>query len=260
MPGTWDSKLKLLVNKTPQDFVSWLVEGATYEAEVSPHLKSRNIDADVLYQIRMNDRSCLLHIEFQSQGDSDMAMRVWEYNVLATCQNQLPVYSFIVYLKKTGNCVTPPFVYQDATAQDIHRFHFGVIKLWEVPTAWLKNLGLKGVLPLLLLTREGQSRAVVDDIITGLSENSNQPEIALLSLTYGLASMILQAEDDQDWLKRRFSMIKDEEWLEESWLFREWVQKGVDQGLVSSRRTLLTLVEHRYPSLMDLARAKAAAI
>jgi predicted transposase YdaD len=286
MPGTWDSKLKLLIDKSPQDFVSWLVEGAMYETEVSPHLKTRNIDADVLYQIRLNKTSCLLHIEFQFHGDSDMAMRIWEYNVLATCQNKLPVYSFIVYLKKTGNYVTPPLVYQDAAEQDIHRFHFGVIKLWEIPTAQLKKLGLKGLLPLLPLTREGKSRAVVENVITELSVNRSQLETDLLSLTYGLASLSFVTEEDHNWLKRRFSMLDD--LIKESWAFQEILQRGLEQGLeqglekgleqglekglekgikqgreealIPARHTLIALVERRYPSLMSLAREKAHAV
>src|SRR5882724_1214546 len=126
MPGRWDSRMKLLINKVPQDFVSWLVEGAIYEEEVSPHLKTRNIDGDVLYRIRINEHPCLLHIEFQFRGDPDMARRLWEYNVLATCQNSLPVYSYVLYLKKEGKFIESPSFQQYPTGQDIHRFHFGV--------------------------------------------------------------------------------------------------------------------------------------
>ena len=122
MPGRWDNRMKLLINKVPQDFVSWLVEGAIYEEEVSPHLKTRNIDGDVLYRIRVNERPCLLHIEFQFRGDPDMARRLWEYNVLATCQNSLPVYSYVLYLKKEGKFIESPSFHQYPTGQDIHRF------------------------------------------------------------------------------------------------------------------------------------------
>src|SRR6266702_2344325 len=90
MAGAWDSKLKLLINKVPQDFVSWLVAGAIYEEEISPHLKTRNVDADVLYRISILGRPYLLHIEFQLHSKPEMAERMWEYNVLATCRNNLP--------------------------------------------------------------------------------------------------------------------------------------------------------------------------
>jgi hypothetical protein len=56
MAGSWDNKVKALITEKPQDFVSWLMEGAVYEEELSPHLKARHIDANVLYQIRVGGR------------------------------------------------------------------------------------------------------------------------------------------------------------------------------------------------------------
>ncbi len=205
---------------------------------------------------------CLLHLEFQFRGEPDMAQRLWEYNVLATCQNNVPVYSYVLYLKKEGKFVTSPSLRQYPTGEDIHRFQFGVIKLWEIPTAHLKGLGFKGLLPLLPLTREGKDRAIVEEIITELSANRSQPEADLLSLTYGLASLIFRSEEDQNWLKGRFSML--DELLNESWAFQEVLQRGVEKGLQkglqSSRHTLIALVENHYPALVNLAKEKADTI
>lgn len=63
-----------------------------------------------------------------------------------------------------------------------------------------------------------------------------------------------------------------DELLNESWAFQEILQKGwekglekgkaegLEKGLESSRRTLMALVEHRYPSLVQLAGEKANAV
>jgi flagellar biosynthesis/type III secretory pathway protein FliH len=64
-----------------------------------------------------------------------------------------------------------------------------------------------------------------------------------------------------------------DELLNESWAFQEILQKGLEKGLQeglkqgqeealkkaleASSRTLITLVEYRYPSLAQLAREKA---
>jgi hypothetical protein len=82
MAGSWDSQLKMLVAIAPQDIISWLLTGARLESELSPHLPGRNIDADILYQVNIDNHTCLLHIEFQRLGNYEMAKRVWEYNVL----------------------------------------------------------------------------------------------------------------------------------------------------------------------------------
>jgi hypothetical protein len=38
----------------PQDIISWLLTGARLESELSPHLQSRNIDADILYRMNID--------------------------------------------------------------------------------------------------------------------------------------------------------------------------------------------------------------
>jgi predicted transposase YdaD len=294
VPDDWDRSLKLLAKYVPQDFVSWLVEGAIYEEEVSPHLNARNIHADILYRIRVNNQPCLLHIEFQLRSPTNMAERMWEYNVLATLQNHLVVYSFVVYLKKVNSVAVSPYILQGLKGENIHLFYYNVIKLWEVSTQQLKDLGLKGLLPLLPLTHEGKKQAVVEEVITELCKDDRQERSELLSLAYGLASLIFRSGDEQRWLKWRFGMLDD--LLDESWAFQEILQKGLkrglDQGLeqglkqgleqgikqgikqgveqgveqgaekalqedlLLSRHTFLALVEHYYPALVSLARAK----
>lgn len=68
MAGFWDTKLKQLMLQAPKEVVSWLLDGALFEKELSPHLPYRNVDADLLYQIRLNDQPMLLHLEFQHGG------------------------------------------------------------------------------------------------------------------------------------------------------------------------------------------------
>ncbi|HEU5227195.1 MAG TPA: hypothetical protein VFU49_05230 [Ktedonobacteraceae bacterium] len=229
MAGSWDGKLKRLVNEAPQDFVSWLLGGALFERELSPHLPHRNVDADLLYQIRLDDEPFLLHLEFQRRSDPLMARRLWEYNVLATCKFDCPVYSFVLYLKKDGKIAESPYRLSLHDGQHVHRFLFGVIKLWELPTDALTRLALPGLLPLLPLTREGKRREVVEDVIRGLCPPGEQPQRELLSLAYGLAALAFEETDDRDWLRRRFRMIEDI--LEDSWAFQELREKALEQGL-----------------------------
>ncbi len=108
MAGSWDGNLKRLVQEAPQDFVDWLLKGALFEDELSPHLQHRQVDADLLYRLRFGHHPLLLHLEFQRRSDPLMARRLWEYNVLATCKFDCPVYSFVLYLKKMVRWPTPP--------------------------------------------------------------------------------------------------------------------------------------------------------
>ncbi|HTI15224.1 MAG TPA: hypothetical protein VL461_11760 [Dictyobacter sp.] len=229
MAGSWDRHMKHLVGEAPQDFVQWLVQGAKYEREVSPHLSNRSIDADILYEISIEDQSYLLHIEFQKRSDSDMARRLWEYNVYATCKFAKPVYSFVIYLQADKQVAISPYVWKVHRDLEIHRFQFGVIKLWEIPTQNFIDMGLRGLLPLLPLTHEGMRHEVVDAAIAGLSSSDEKPAPELLALTYSIAALVFQQVEDQDWLRRRFSMFEDI--LTDSWAFKEMSQKAWDKGL-----------------------------
>jgi len=76
--GDWDGKVKNLANEAPQDFVQWLVKGARYVSDLSPRFATRDIEDDILYRITIRGKQYLLHIEFQSSSDTNMARRLWE--------------------------------------------------------------------------------------------------------------------------------------------------------------------------------------
>ncbi|HEX9131100.1 MAG TPA: hypothetical protein VF844_02285, partial [Ktedonobacteraceae bacterium] len=67
MAGQWDGRMKRLVKDNPQDFVSWLKQGAQFHSELNAHLPSRSIDADTLFKVTLNGYPFLLHIEFQTR-------------------------------------------------------------------------------------------------------------------------------------------------------------------------------------------------
>lgn len=151
MAGQWDSALKQLIKINPQHFVSWLLEGAHYVGELSPHL-NRNLDMDTLHEVTLNGKQYALHIEFQRRAPTNMAKRVWEYNVLASCFLDYTVISYIIYLKKDGAVAESPFIREHPDGSEIHRFYFTNVKLWEIPTEILKQVGLVALLLLVPLT------------------------------------------------------------------------------------------------------------
>ena len=284
MAGPWDSYTKLLVDSAPQDFVKWLLGEAEYIETVSPHLKSRHVDADVLQKISIEGKPCLLHIEFQKRADKQMAKRLWEYNVLATCRFDLDVYSFVIYLQNDQRRIAQsPYTRRGHGGEEIHSFHFGTIKLWETSTEALLSTQLPGLLPLLPLTQEGKHRDVVEEAISGLAREKKAARKELLALAYGFASLALVDETDQDWLRWRFMMLEDI--LADSWAFKELSQKArekglaegleqglergmkrglakgmkeeMEQGLERQRQTLLAFVKARFPALSTLAEEKS---
>jgi predicted transposase YdaD len=274
--------MKRLFQEAPQDMITWILPEARFNAVVSTELSGEPINADYLFDVTIEEAQCLLHIEFQRNRDSKMAERLWKYNVRATLQYECPVWSCVIYLKKGSDVTEPRLIRPFPGKRRVHQFEFDVIRLWEIPTRELKEKGLAGLLPLLVLTEEGARREVVEDAIAGLTPLGEEPKRELLMLTYGFASLMLENSNDQEWLLWRFSMLEDI--LSETRAFQEIERKGLEKGikqglkegmreglkegmreglkegeLQTRRRTILDIVQERFPELVAMAREQVEA-
>lgn len=256
MDSDWDGGLKLLIGQAPQDFVSWLMQGATYVRQYSSELELHGLNADILYEVVLNGESCLLHIEFQSTGSADMAKRLLEYNVLAHRKYGLKVYSYVIYLVDRGTAASSPYTWESCCRKGPSCFHFEVIKLWDYSMADLKETGLKVLLPLLPLTRDSKKvDSVLDVVMTELDPLQDESCKELLVVAYGILSYTYKSEADQHKIRRRYAMLKDI--LRDSWGYQEIMQEGREEERLD---LLYKHIEARFPELFKLAKERAALI
>jgi hypothetical protein len=249
----WDRLIKLLMQANPQDLVSWILTGAVYQGELNVELQKDPITADLLYTVKWMGQQVVLHVEFQRQGDDEMDRRTWKYNCLTSIHTELPVYSVVVYLVKKGSIVDPPYEMKLPTGFPIHRFYFQNIKLWEIPGEVLKQQKLPGLLPLLPLTKEGNCREIVEEMIEGLQQAGKND---LLPLAYAFSALALKQKNEQQWLKERFTIMDDI--LEDSWAYQEMVQKAVTKTRAEELRNMLVhLTTLRFPDLAGQAQRQA---
>jgi vacuolar-type H+-ATPase subunit H len=193
-------------------------------------VQSREIQADILYNILWKRQRAILHAEFQRRRDADIGRRVWEYNALTECLKQVPVYSFVIYLVKDSGIVQPPYrrVLPDGSIS--HVFYYTNVYLWELPASAFKGPGREGLLPLLPLTKNGARREVIEEMIEELQAAHKQD---LLALAYSFAALVLQKKEDRQWLKRRFEMLSDI--LEDSWAFQELKERAEKRAIEKAR-------------------------
>jgi predicted transposase YdaD len=276
MAGDYDSGMKRLVKINPADYVSWLVQDAIFLEEYNPHLPNRSIDADSLLKAAYKaapDLPFLGHIEFQTRHDPEMAKRLWEYNVSASIKYDLPTRSFVIYLRPTNQVATTPYQVKIPDGEEIHRFHFGVVKLWEISAEELRKTGLTGLLALLPLTKDGARPEVVETMINDLQrETEGETQRDLLSIGLTFATLVFKRKD-QDWLIRRISMLEDI--LEESPFYQQILHRGEEKGraealrqahqelLRTLRQMLVDAVQDRFPqeaALILMVRGQASII
>ncbi len=264
MPGPFDNATKRLLREKPQHFVSWLVPEGIFKRNLSVELKSRNIYADGLFSITVNELPALLHTEFQTGKDGLMAERLLEYSVLASSENNwLPVYTYVIYLRKDGDVPKSPLIRRLPSGEEVHRFYYQVIEVAKISAKQLLQRGLLGLLPLLPLTDGGTQPEVMQEAVSTLVDAR---EIELLALAYTFGGLVSGNKAYDEWFKRSFAMLEDI--LEESWTYKEIIKKGLEKGREEERQqriqeqhqTLLSFVQVRFPKLVTLAKQQTTPI
>jgi len=256
MAGLWDGVMKRLVRGYAKHFAKWLAAEAVFVRALDIELQNQHLFADALLEVVLHGKPALLHIEFQAYYDPEMGMRLLEYNVLASRQyGHIPVYSYVIYLRKAGETAVSPFVRTFPNGEEVHRFFFRVIKLWEVPAELLLKTGWIGVLPLVTLTDGGKRPEVVKEMIDQLASAQEYDLLAISQVVGGLA---FREGSELEWFKRRFSMFQDI--LRESPIYQEIVEKGLEKGIQGQREMLLGFVEMRFPELLALAKQRTEGI
>lgn len=254
MPDEWDDSIKRLFREHPQDYVSWLAAGAIYLGTVSGELKNRTRRTDQLLNMAKADKESLLHIEVQSVEDREIEHRLLEYNMMAMLTYHKPVISCLLLLRPMAYIPVSPLVKAAFDEIEVWRFHYRVVKLWEVPADELVRSGLMGLLPLAPLAQGGTE---LEALTTVVAELYTAGEYELLSLTRVIAGLVMKLPTQQEMLRRMFAMYRDT--LEDSWVYqeilREGQEKGLNQGLsLGEQRALLAIIQKRFPDIVPFVR------
>ena len=126
------------------------------------------------------------------------------------------------------------------------RFHFIVIKLWEIASEEIIQAGLTGLLPLVPLTKNGGQHEIIDEVATKLAAAQ---EYNLLEYARRFASLVFKEGSDHEWLNRRFAMYRDI--LEDSWVVQE---ERLEGALRELRQAVLDVIRARFPEIVPYAK------
>ena len=120
-----------------------------------------------------------------------------------------------------------------------------------------------GLLPLLILAKNGEQRKVANGVFDELIEAGKKE---LLSVAFVLAGLVFTDDSDQRWLERRKAMLEDI--LRDSWVYQDILKKGQEEGreegreegLQNMRLTILDIVRARFPKIVDVVEQELDSI
>lgn len=260
MTATWDLYAKDLLRERPQDFATLVLPGSRYIGRRESQYQMREVRLDRLIEVEYFGERLLINVEIQAAKDKKMARRLLRYCLEALDEYELPVVSCVIYLQKIGEHPDPPWRLELQSGQRIIWFDYFCIELAEKTTDDLRQLNLLGVLPLFILSKDGQTLNILDEVVTRLEAGR---ENDLLAITRLMAERIFKTEDDQAWLTRRFTMLRD---IEETPTYQRLIKKGMEQGreegreegkFLEIRQDVEMIVSKRFPDLHVFVKALA---
>ena len=218
----FDSTCKFLAESFSSDFASWLIGEPIPLTELSPsELSLEPIRADAL--ILLASEEYILHVEFQTEPDSNMPYRMADYRLRVYRRfPQKQMKQVVIYLTPSNS----DYVYQTAFEIPGTRHEFDVIRLWEQPTQlFLESTGL---LPLAVLTNtsnQAQTLRQVAERIDAVPEMRVQSNVA--ASTGILAGLTLERDFINQVLRKEI--------MQQSVIYQEWKEEFLQEGREEGR-------------------------
>jgi predicted transposase/invertase (TIGR01784 family) len=214
---SFDNLCKLLSEKHPQKFASWVLGTPQTDVTVlKTELSIEPIRADYVTFLQLQGR--ILHLEFQTKIESTppLPLRMLDYWVRLYRLYRLPITQVVVLLlpPKDESEITTTF-----TVENTHH-QFRVIRMWEEkPEPFLQDSAL---LPLAPLTATNQPQILLEQIVQRVNQvqTTQRPEIS--AYTQILAGL----KFEKDLIKRLFR----EGMMRESVIYQEILEEGEQRG------------------------------
>ncbi len=255
MTGTYDFICKQLIDTCPEQFVAWVDTNARFVQERNVEFSIKHRYTDALLEVTLNGRHALLHFEFQVAFDKTMQDRMLGYGVMASEEYDLPVSSHLIYLRPHRNLPVSPYIKRFVDGSEVLRFHYHVIKFWEMPAELILANDWEGLLPLLPLAKDGKKPSLIQAMVEKLATNENKELLALAQMVGGL---VFTQSDELEQFERSFAMLKDI--LKESRTAQKIHNEGHAEGraeehekaLAITRATATREIQTRFPESLSM--------
>ena len=234
-PGrrSFDQALKGILLRGHDGVLALVAPDLTFRGERSPELPAVARRADVVWEVAdAGGQPGGLHIEVQTEPDAQIGERLAEYAIRLWRRDHLPLRSLVICLRPTQSLPESPFVVEFGGRETL-RFHFDVVRLWEIPAERVLETPYVDLWPLagvMAGVTEGSVVAAARQIATAPVEEQERSD--LLELLALLAGLRLPARAMLDALRKE-PMIED--LLRHSSVAQALIEEGRDEGLRQGR-------------------------
>src|SRR5450759_2433259 len=159
----YDNLLKSLLEGQEKQMLPYFVPGVEYLETLNVEVVRTPLRVDCVYLVSHKGRKKIVHLEFESGPNNDMAARLLDYHTyLYRKYKKLPVISMIVY-PFPAKMAEPPLREVDEDGE-ILTFHFRVFPLWQLKAEQYVNEHAV-VMYALLPTMEGANTTLLHNAI-----------------------------------------------------------------------------------------------
>lgn len=250
---SFDNVCKLLAEKYPRDFASWLLNQELGNVTVlKTELSIEPIRADFVTFLQTETQ--ILHLEFQTTPESKppIPLRMLDYYVRLTRLHQVPIIQVVIFLRETDDDRVFTSEYVSETTN--HRYR--VIRMWEQDSSlFLNNPAL---LPLAPLTRTNSPEDLLSRVaenIAKIEDRETQKEIT--ACTEILAGLRFE--------KDLIYQLLREDIMQESVIYQDILQRGERRGelrgkrrgkRLGERRGIIRQLQHRFGEIDEVLMDK----
>ncbi len=151
----YDSVSKDLIQTYPKDFIRLTLERDDVEVLDILDTEQNTVNtrhADSLIRVHIAGQEALIHHEFQTTDDPSMPLRMAGYIIRAIERHDLPIYSSIIYLRRSAGRRDPGYYIQDFLGRRV-LIEYTVIRLSEIEGQDIIDGGPSGLFPFVPLMK-----------------------------------------------------------------------------------------------------------
>lgn len=241
----FDNLCKYLSEKYPDSFATWLLGKPIMVGEViKSELSIEPIRADSVTFLRTQERT--LHIEFQVEVDTNppLPLRMLDYWVRLHRRYRLPVTQVVILLKQPAKAT----IIETEFNLENTRHSYQVVRMWEQdPALFLEDTAL---LPLATLAATQEP----EKLLTQISQQISNIESLEQRQDVAICTQLLAGLKFKKNLIRQFFR---EEIMQESVIYQDILQKGLQQGELA---VVIRLLTRRVGTIPDQVRSQIQAL